>query len=375
MPSASTSLDQPRCHPEPEQVVHKSGCPRQHWHTLIAPLLARDAGEPLTLLLVGANKGYQLAEWASHYSVSNITSREWHARIIDAGCLVQCCGVCNACRERKAAPALLQPASLRLHAFELQPATAATLRRAVAAAGLSATVHEVAVSNSSRDLYVHRRIRSGKESERPTTAPTPTSIRRAATTLDAFLLGQAEGRRRAHLVSIDTEGFDGLVLRGAAEALRARRIDVIEFEPPFGRGREVLHLAAARPASALAVHAEGSHARIIAARRYLQRWFAPRGGLGATLGWLGALGYACFWQGNGGALAEASGECWRDCFGRAATERRAANTGARVAGRHFWANLVCSHRADVLRIFRSDELRGGRYYHAERSALQCPPGV
>ena len=248
---ASTSADQPRCHPEPEQVIHKSGCPRQHWHTLIAPLLAGSAGEPLTLLLVGANKGYQLAEWAQRYSLSNVTGRDWHARILDSGCLVQCCGVCNSCRERKTAPALPQPTSLRMHAFELQPATAATLRRAVAAAGLPATVHEIAMSNSSHDLYVHRRIRSGKESERPTTAPTPTSIRRAATTLDAFLSGQHVSRRRVQLVSVDTEGFDGLVLQGAAQALRARRIDVLEFEPPLGRGREVdTSPSATRPSSA-----------------------------------------------------------------------------------------------------------------------------
>lgn len=67
--------------------------------------------------------------------------------------------------------------------------------------------------------------------------------------------------------------------------------------------------------------------------------------------------------------------CWRDCFGRPAGARRAFGVGAGPAGRHYWANLVCSHRADVLRVFRSDALRGGRYYRAEQGALQCPPGV
>ena len=127
------------------------------------------------------------------------------------------------------------------------------------------------------------------------------------------------------VLSIDTEGFDGLVLQGAAAALRARRIDVLEFEYS-GRGRS-------------------------------------QGSLAQTLTSLGDAGYVCFWMGNGGnggVLAQASGECWRDCF--------VQPDGGR------WSNLICSHRADVLAIFRNDTARRVKTYPRARQKV-CAANV
>ena len=67
-------------------------------------------------------------------------------------------------------------------------------------------------------------------------------------------------------------------------------------------------------------------------------WRADKGAeqrlLSATLRSLEGHGYRCFWQGESGALARASGAYWCDSFAFRAR-----------------SNLVCSHREDVLRTF------------------------
>jgi len=127
------------------------------------------------------------------------------------------------------------------------------------------------------------------------------SIARRTTTVDDFL--SERGLRRVQLVSIDTEGWDGLVLRGMERSLRARAVDVVEFE-------------------------------------YMRAWKRILGerSLQATLGYMEGVGYTCFWQGNKGALAQASGACWTDEF------------HDRIS--HRWSNLVCAHRPDLLAAFR-----------------------
>ena len=40
---------------------------------------------------------------------------------------------------------------------------------------------------------------------------------------------EAEGIKRAHLVTIDTEGWDGRVLAGMRRVIEARRADLIEL--------------------------------------------------------------------------------------------------------------------------------------------------
>jgi hypothetical protein len=54
--------------------------------------------------------------------------------------------------------------------------------------------------------------------------------------------------------------------------------------------------------------------------------------------WLHKRNYVCFWQGNKGALAQLSGSCYRE-------ETRNRFGFAR-------SNAVCTHRADVLAVFR-----------------------
>ena len=105
------------------------------------------------------------------------------------------------------------------------------------------------------------------------------------------------------LLSIDCEGQDPLVLEGAHGLLSRRAIAVLEFEYIWrGYWR----------------HDKGVDQRH----------------LGKVLTSLGDYGYSCYWQGESGSLARASGAYWCDAF---AFRLR--------------SNLVCSHRADVLSVF------------------------
>jgi len=182
---------------------------------------------------------------------------------------------------------------------------------------INASVHEVAVSNASGVLWTSRNVRSGKENFGASFAPSRRSIQRRAVALDDWLDAQPAAARRVQLLSVDTEGFDGLVLRGAARAISTRSIDVIEFE-------------------------------------YIRAW---HGSLRDTLQWLDGHGYTCYWvgnHGNGGVLAQASGGCWRNCF---------------VEPRGRWSNLVCTHRADIRTIFQRDVRRKVRHQPGARQRV------
>ena len=127
------------CHADPLRVAAYSTCPSGLWHESVAPLLA---APQMVMLNIGANKGYNLLEFAQRYSAqipTNLTHQQWYAMLMRHGCVAQCCGVCGLCK----APRIKQQASaeLHMHAFELQPANAEMLRQMVAAANLPVTVH------------------------------------------------------------------------------------------------------------------------------------------------------------------------------------------------------------------------------------------
>ncbi|KAL1507494.1 hypothetical protein AB1Y20_008330 [Prymnesium parvum] len=295
------------CSPEAVEVARHSNCPHDRWQDVVAPLLAAPLGAPAgeaVLVNVGANKGFNLVEFAQRYSSSNLSSTRWHQLMMHEAsppCSLQCCGVCIVCRR----PPIAQraaAASLRLLAFELQPSNERLLRQLAALSGAPIEVHGVAVSNYSGTVYTRDSGRPGYESVSAQTAPSRRAIARRTTRLDDFFL--AARLPRAQLVSIDTEGWDGLVLLGMERLLRERRVDVVEFE-------------------------------------YMRAWKRVLGerALQRTLEYMEGVGYTCFWQGNRGKLAQASGECWTEEF------------HTRVS--HRWSNLVCAHRPDVLAAFRS----------------------
>ena len=288
------------CHPDPLRIAAYSTCPSGLWHERIAPLLA---APEMVMFNVGADKGFNLLEFMQRYSsvASNLTHRDWYSRVMEYGCQAQCCGVCGVCKSSR----ITQQATsnVQLHAFELQPANVQLLQRIVASMNLPVTVHSTAVSNTTGITYTAASVKAGSESFGIVRTPNPRYTQRPVTTIDAFM--RAEGIPRVHFVSIDTEGEDPLVLKGMQGALSARSIDVVEFE--YNRKWKAV-LRSARPMKPI-------------------------------IDWMYGMGYVCFWQGNKGALAQLSGSCYRE-------ETRNRFGFAR-------SNAVCTHRADIIQVFRS----------------------
>ena len=292
------------------QVSKHSSCPSGLWHDHISPLLS---APNMVILNVGANKGYNLVEYAQRYTDTNVTKSTWFhllTNVASPKCETSCVGTCGGSRDarhrRLKAEAGATVQRLELHAFELMPANGLLLQQLVTATGLPAEVHRTGVSNASGTMLVQVRPGGSEKGmlvpwslagvSRDSTTMVP------VTTIDAFM--EARNIESAQLVSIDTEGSDGLVLQGMSRTLAARKADVVDFE-------------------------------------YSTMWgkWSGRHGLRDALAQLVSAGYACFWQDDRGMLAETSGACWSDLL---------ANLNTPPA----WRNLVCSHRPDVLRTLR-----------------------
>ena len=312
-----------------------SRCPRDHWHAAIE---ARLASPSMTMLVVGANKGYGVLELLQRYTATNLSGVDWQQQLRSGHAKCgRCCGICNDCHAsltRGLLPhAQRAMTAVRVHAFEVLPTNIAMLRAVTAHFGLHAQVevHAQAVSNSSADMELDGHTfgletgwrRPGYECAMPSfrsaasQAPAGPAARQKrvqkraggtkgsgtialqATTIDAFVA--ARGVERVHVLEVDANGMDALVLEGAAQTLAARRIDVFAFE----------------------YHGTGFYGTCRDCRS-----------LRGMLVRFEALGYACYWQGAHGGVARASGRCWQDDF-------------------EFWgwSNLVCTHRADLRQVF------------------------
>ena len=116
------------------------------------------------------------------------------------------------------------------------------------------------------------------------------------TTIDALTI--EFGLSVVDWLSIDAEGYDARVLRGAVAALGGGKVRLVEFE----------------------YHSTGLWATL---------------NLADTLRWLEGFGFKCFWQGDSGTLAPAHSECGDELDFRA------------------WSNLVCAReRALVIALMR-----------------------
>ena len=284
------------CHPNPLSIAAYSTCPSGLWHEAIAPLLT---APEMVMLNIGANNGYNLVEFVQRYSAApaNLTHANWYSLLREHGCAAQCCGVCGLCRAQRIKQQAT--ASVHLHAFELQQANAQMLQKLVRLAGLPVSVHSVAVSNATGTVYTASDVKPGSESvgiaKRAGNAKR--LVARPVTTVDAFMAGH--GVPRAHFVSIDTEGYDRRHVRHGARAHRE------------------------------AHRRTGSSST--AGRRCCKRAADAAGGRLARAA-------VCFWQGNRGALAQISAGCYQE-------ETRNRFGFAR-------SNAVCTHRADVIGVFR-----------------------
>ena len=216
------------------------------------------------------------------------------------------CGFCANCRERIP---LTGSSSVTAVAVEMIPSTLAALRtvsakfsrivpdaslHAVLAAASDVAGGVVEVPNGS-GLTGEERCSLGDLASNVScglankhgvrgTAPPPVA-RVNITTIDALTV--EFGLSVVDWLSIDAEGYDARVLRGAAAVLGSGKVRLVEFE----------------------YHSTGL-------------WATLR--LADTLRWLEGFGFKCFWQGDVGALAPAVSECGDELDFRA------------------WSNLVCS---------------------------------
>ncbi|MEK7469126.1 MAG: FkbM family methyltransferase [Planctomycetota bacterium] len=145
------------------------------------------AKSPQVLLDVGANKG------------------DWTARALEIG---------------------QTPGSLSIHTFEPSTATR-NLLSARFREKSGVRVHSQAMSDRPGErMFYGDKEGAGTNSLDPLSGPGKESV--PVTTLDLFF--ESEGLAAAAMVKIDTEGFDLLVLKGAANLLRDGRVDVFQFE-------------------------------------------------------------------------------------------------------------------------------------------------
>ena len=116
------------------------------------------------------------------------------------------------------------------------------------------------------------------------------------TTVDAYAARM--GLRHIHMLAIDAEGWDPLIIEGSHGLLAAKRVDFLEFE----------------------FSTKSKWSGLARDQRFLRD----------TLAGLHRVGYTCYWTGGDkgieGRLAVANGDQWCESFGAP-----------------MWSNLACTH--------------------------------
>ena len=309
-----------------------SGCPPTTWSDVLAEQLPQHP--PVTFVNVGANKGWEAAEFFRRWSQrSPDWLLKWKDAIVDYGVQnkkntlkLQPFGQCT----REIELASRSPAArhsrrgARVHMLELNPTNCALLRHIVSVLGLEdkAYVHCFPASNASQTIYYEPGVPGHEKSSIHITKKFRACTRRKAcassTTVTLDDLFAKHGLSSAYQVTIDAEGADALVLEGMQGLLRRRAVRLLEFEYVRGRG-------------------------------FWSRRERERRDLDSVLSALQRYGYECFWQSAMGPpirgvlskaaltprLVPASPPCWRPEMAQL-----------------WWSNMVCAHEDVALTILR-----------------------
>ena len=311
--------------------LYWNGCAHAPWAEYAAKRFdAQNVSDaaPITMINVGANKGYGAPAFLSLWSESlraRLRAKEWkwaiqrYARTDRPnkthGFLIHTPdGPCHESSLRREAHTRELPA--QVHMLELLAANRRLLRWLVNHTQIAnaARVYDYAVSNVTYtqpviDGYAGVEYLSlSSQGKKSKAKPTMMQV----LTVDDFMTRERINHA-VWSVEIDTEGWDALVLEGMRGALREHRVLFVEFEY---------------------------------SSRGFWKQFKDRRTLYATQRWMGDLGYTCYLE-TSHDVAPISGHCWRDEF---------------EASR--WSNVVCTH-SEILH----DMAQEG---YARRIALKKP---
>lgn len=299
------------------------GCSKNEtWRSVIAAAAVQN--QPVRFINAGANKGFEVAGFLEAWAPErNVSKRRWHSRI-KAFAAAHHLGFLSwsasgACKdglqtkqeERRISMYARRGNHVEIHAFELAASTAHLLETIVNDTGVSDIVHVYnrPVDNSTRMVDVPL-VATAPGNERFSICHAPESraigkrgdscrrrgrLPTLATSLDDFI--EQRGFGHVFQVTIDTEGWDALVLEGLRRSLRSQTVQVVEFE--------------------------------YSAMGFWKQGLKDRRTLAQTLQWMADVGWFCFMQGKFG-LVPVSPPCWRE-----------------EMEIHRWSNLVCVHGAST----------------------------
>lgn len=222
---------QTRCMPNLLSVALRGSCPSSDWKDVIAPLLVGAMAESMSFLNAGANKGFAVAEFLARFHRQDCGPSgcmlAWYNNITDIKKnTMLACGYCNDCRSGM--PRSQHRVPVRIHAFELLAGNQKLLQLLFQRLHVPGEVHAVALSNSTGTLWAPVITRTGQENVAASTELLKHYQSIPTTSIDAY--ASRTGLQQLDWVTLDAEGWDGLIIRGGARMLRNRRIGILEFE-------------------------------------------------------------------------------------------------------------------------------------------------
>jgi FkbM family methyltransferase len=247
----------------------------------------------MVFINVGANKGFNVNTFLLRYGKGwSTTNAEWFAYLRSAtpadSPRLQC-GVCVVCNTTVLMR--YEQADVQVLAVELMGHNARLLESAFAHFGVPGHVVHAAGGEAVGSTFEPHDVNSTMPGhERGKIAATGRRV--PMVTVDSLI--RKYNVNNVSILTIDAEGHDGAVLRGAVFTLACRIASVVEFEY--------------NPIS-------GS------------LWAHEK--LGDTISTMTRYGYTCFWQSNSGLLSPFLPQC----------DYRF----------HRWSNVVCSHDDNILR--------------------------
>jgi len=286
-------------------LAKRSSCPKDRWLDRISPIIA----EPrMVMINIGANKGFSVNSFLKRFQRGwSTTNAAWHGQYTKGGAFNGSCGACLACKTEVTVSDAR--ADVYAVAVELAGSNSKMLKQLFKYFKVPGEVIHAAASEQPGVASVFNNIPLGHEGftmgkhyvgkpggEKPNID--------YHSVIPMVSVDQIVAERKLmsiDLLSVDAEGHDAPILRGALNTLKNRLVKVVEFE----------------------YHKKGA-------------WATEK--LDDTISMLRRFKYTCFWQLNNGKLSPFFKEC------SAAYEFKE------------WSNVVCATKPNILQAFSELEL-------------------